>query len=89
MTYIAVRSSHIQGLDYDEKARELTVAFKDGAQYTFQEVPKDLANAFANSSSPGRFLASNVTGKFQVGRKSGPPPKKKRPAKPNVHKKYK
>lgn len=90
MAFKPVRSSMIAGIDYNESQKTLTVTFKNNnASYTYQGVPKEIAEGYLNSGSPGKFHSANVHNRYALAKVSGPPAKKVHPAKPNVHKKYK
>jgi hypothetical protein len=90
MAFKPLNSSMIAGVDYDSSTKELTVTFKNNSsKYTYQNVPQEVANGYLNTSSVGRYHASNVHNKYALAKVSGPPAKKVHPAKPNVHKKYK
>jgi KTSC domain len=83
MSFIQLHSSNIQGIDYDEKQKNLTVIFKNGASYTYQNVPKEVAEAYAKAPSPRKFQDAYIHGKYNVAAKSGPPPKKIHPPRHN------
>lgn len=68
-----VNSSTIAAIGYDPEARILQVNFKtkdgDGSPYTYADVPADLAWHLLNADSVGKFLASEIKGKFEYKRR--------------------
>ncbi len=57
---IAVVSSAIAQIGYEEMSRRLTVTFTTGKTYTYFDVPKDLHIGFMNSSSKGQFFNTHI-----------------------------
>lgn len=57
ITFVAVISSCIAGVSYNEQTQALYVAFKKGKLYVFHEVPQIEYTAFLNASSKGRYLS--------------------------------
>ena len=51
-----LNSSTVESGSYDEDTGELTVTFKRGARYRYSGVPADVAAAFFDAPSPGRFI---------------------------------
>lgn len=61
---IPLRSSAIASFDYDEDTRRLDVAFTNGRTYSHEDVPPEVVEEFAASSSPGRFYNQSVKGVY-------------------------
>ena len=57
---IRLRSSCIYAVDYSPETRSLRVWFHNNGTYTYFGVPLATYVRLLNSSSPGRFLASNI-----------------------------
>lgn len=65
---LPVSSSAFDGYHYDETTSTLTVAFKNGSTWTYDDVPIEKAVTFANSASPGAYFAARIRGLY-TGRK--------------------
>lgn len=65
---LPITSSAFEGYSYDPSTRHLTVAFKNGATWRYDDVPMERAEAFAGNASPGGYFASKIKGQY-VGRK--------------------
>lgn len=61
---IPVVSSNLEAVGYDEESRELSVRFHGGALYRYQDVPEDVYRGLLEAGSPGRFLNSDIKGKY-------------------------
>lgn len=57
-----VESSNISKIGYDTDA--LIVEYKSGARYKYEGVPKALYEEFLTADSKGRFMNSNIKGKY-------------------------
>lgn len=65
-------SSFLEGFDFelsepDDEFGTLTVYFKNGKEYVYEEVPWELVRDFKNSDSAGKFYSANIKGKFVEG----------------------
>ena len=65
MNRTAVQSSNIRSIGYDEKSQLLEVEFKNGRIYHYYDVPHQEYNGLMNASSHGRYLASEIIGKYR------------------------
>lgn len=63
---IPVSSSNIASVGHDSNTGDLYVDFLNGDTYVYSGVPAEVFEAFANSSSPGRFLHSNIKNQYLV-----------------------
>ncbi len=61
---VPVKSSNIAAVGYDTSG--LRVQFKDGATYVYAGVPADLHANLMGAESVGKFLASEIRGKFKA-----------------------
>ena len=50
------KTSWVQSFEYDESKQELTVTFRDGFTAHYPNITKDLATAFIEDESKGRFV---------------------------------
>lgn len=60
---IPVASSNIEAIGYAVDFRRLYVRFGDGAEYSYDSVPRAVYEAFLAAPSKGRFLWDVVRGK--------------------------
>ena len=58
-------SSQVESFRYDPAARVLSVTFKTGGEYHYDGVPQDVVDGFKKAESAGKFLSSNIKGKFK------------------------
>jgi hypothetical protein len=61
-------SSNIARYRYDEKARVLTVEFKNGGTYNYYDVPQGVFEQMKTAPSKGEFLARNIKGAYRYAR---------------------
>lgn len=63
-----VNSSNINSVGYDGARKVLEVEFKNGGVYQYDGVPQDLADAFVQADSLGRFLQTRIKPVFPMKR---------------------
>lgn len=56
--------SHIEAHDYSPETGHLTITFPGGRSYRYEGVDKETAAGLDGADSKGRYLASNIIGKF-------------------------
>jgi KTSC domain len=56
-------SSHIKATKYD--SGQMSIRFADGAEYTYENVPRQMHDALISSDSPGSFFHRHIKGKFR------------------------
>lgn len=61
---IAVRSSNIGEIGYDEADNALEILFTDGHVYLYTGVPKDVFLQFVSAPSKGKFFRENIRESF-------------------------
>lgn len=61
---IAVRSSKIEAVSYDDAAKRLTVHFLNGGSYVYHNVEHSTYAAFMAADSKGKFFHANIKGWF-------------------------
>lgn len=61
-----LKSSAVNGYAYDPQSRQLTVEFKSGGRYVYDDVPIERVTAFAGSASPGSFLAKKIQSQYRA-----------------------
>ena len=62
MKRISVESSAIASIGYDEDPETLEVEFAGGTVYPYLRVPADIAAAFVDADSRGKYFAEVVRG---------------------------
>jgi len=64
-----IDSSTMQGFGYDDETEHrvsrLTIIFKNGARYVYENVPRELVERFKDSESKGRFFALEIKNVFR------------------------
>jgi len=63
MQFHKLQSSSINSIAFNEKAKELTVIFKNNATYRYDGVSKEEYEQILNASSPGTKLKEITKGK--------------------------
>jgi lysyl-tRNA synthetase class 2 len=61
---IAVESSAIDTVAYNEETQVMTVKFDKGGTYEYAAVPKGVYDALMASDSKGQYFDGNIRGKF-------------------------
>ena len=61
-------SSNLARYKYDDKARVLTVEFKNGGSYNYYDVPQGVFEQMKSASSKGQFLAQNIKNTYRYAR---------------------
>lgn len=62
MELVAIESSMIQAVSYDEDDRTLLVLFNSGKAYRYFDVPQKLYKELLDAESRGRFMLDRVIG---------------------------
>lgn len=62
---IPVQSSHVGYLGYDKESQNLFVTFNDGATFRYGDVPEEVADAFLNADSVGKFYHSDIKNNYE------------------------
>jgi hypothetical protein len=68
MTWQPVASSTLAAVAYDASTRLLKLRFKGGAEYTYEAVPPETAEALLGASSAGAYFHNNIKGQFKTSR---------------------
>ncbi|SDG57741.1 KTSC domain-containing protein [Thalassobaculum litoreum] len=68
MTWMAVDSSTIARMDYDEPRRVLKIEFKNGTRYEYYDVPTNIFQQMKAAPSKGHFLAVSIKGRYRYAR---------------------
>lgn len=65
MNYQFSNSSMLQACSYNSEARELTVTFVNGRDYTYEDIEKEFYEALIGAPSPGKFFNAHKSGLTQ------------------------
>jgi hypothetical protein len=61
---VEVKSSQVKAIGYLEKSGVI-VKFSNDSEYLYKDVPKDVFDNLAKSESVGKFLSSNIKGRYE------------------------
>jgi hypothetical protein len=64
----AFESSNIESIRYDDETSTLEVRFLNGGVYQYFDVPEQVRRDFEQSDSKGKFLSSDIKGRFRYGK---------------------
>lgn len=68
MRRVAVNSSNIAEIGYDEGSRTLEILFRNGRVYQYFDVPAQEHRALMAAASHGQYLNRNIKGRFRYAR---------------------
>jgi len=57
-------SSQVKTIDYNESTKEMDVLFVVGKKYRYTAVPKEVFEKACDAESIGKFINSEIKGKF-------------------------
>ena len=63
--FTPAKSSNIAAIAYDRASQTLAITFKGGKTYTYANVPPHVHTAIEKADSIGKFVGSNIVGKFK------------------------
>ena len=63
-TYLPLYSSHIEKAAYETDTQDLTVTFKDGAEYVYRNVPQSVFDGLKKSRSAGEYFHRQIKGVY-------------------------
>ena len=66
--WTSINSSNLDSAMYEAEQHRLSIRFKNGSVYHYGEVPQDVADTLATSTSPGAFLANQIKGQYPTER---------------------
>lgn len=61
-------SSFIDSCHWDKDLCILTIMFKNGTEYKYSDVPKNVYDDFKTCDSAGQFFGKHIKGKFNEGK---------------------
>lgn len=62
---VEINSTNLKSASYNTETKVLTVTFKNGYIYEYYDFPWEIFVKFRNSDSQGRFLGSEINGKYK------------------------
>lgn len=62
---IPIESSNIEGAGYNNKTKQLWVAFKGNKVYRYDLVPRKLFEELLQAESKGKYLNEHIKGNFK------------------------
>jgi hypothetical protein len=62
---VAVNSTAIRSVGYDDKAQQLDIVLRESGAYRYSNVPTSVVMQFLASPSKGRFYGSNIKGQYE------------------------
>jgi hypothetical protein len=65
---VTIKSSNLQSATYFTEEEKLSVTFNNGSIYEYEKVPWAKFTKFRMSESQGKFLNSNINGKYKFKR---------------------
>ncbi len=63
-----IKSSNIKKTEYDTETKLMVCEFNNGLVYEYKDVPHAVYTKFRMSESQGKFLNSNINGKYKFKR---------------------
>ena len=64
MITTTLNSTFLQEATYDSSRRMLTVVFKNGRTYSYQNVDQSIFQGLINADSSSRFFGTQIRGRF-------------------------
>ncbi|QKT07315.1 KTSC domain-containing protein [Gordonia sp. X0973] len=68
MERIAVSSTNLNSVGYDEQSMTLEVEFKNGSLYQYFDVPAAAYQELVGASSVGRYFTQNIRNAYRYSR---------------------
>ena len=68
MKRIAVESSNLASVGYDEATKTLEIQFHSGGIYEYDDVEKEIYDDLMNAESKGRYFMSMIRGGYSYSR---------------------
>lgn len=59
-----LRSSALASAEYDGEEETLTIIFRNGREYTYEQVPQDIYDRLLQDPSPGRFYLTYIKDQY-------------------------
>ena len=62
---VDIKSSNLKSASYDTESKTLTITFQNGSIYEYYEFPWEKFVKFRTSESQGKFLNTDINGKYK------------------------
>jgi hypothetical protein len=62
--FTRLQSSALQGADYDPDTSQLTISFRSGKSYTFENVPERVFTELQDAASPGAYFHQYIKDQY-------------------------
>ena len=68
MKRIAVESSNLASVGFDEATKTLEIQFHSGGIYEYDDVEKEIYDELMNAESKGRYFMGQIRGEYDFSR---------------------
>lgn len=58
-------SDHLESAGYDEETQVLDIVFRDGGGYSYDAVPKNVADGLFSAASPSWYFRNMIKGRYR------------------------
>lgn len=66
MKHLAIESTSIRSVGYDEATKTLEVTFRSGLTYQYKGVPEATFRSLVTAESAGKYFAQNIKDEYAV-----------------------
>ncbi len=60
-----LKSSNLDGYDYNQSTKELEITFKNGTTYKYKDVDPTVITGLLDAPSSGSYFAQNIKGNYK------------------------
>lgn len=71
--FLTEKSSNLQLVRYNESTSTLSVVFRNGGEYEYENVPEKVYEELTHADSAGKYFIANVRNAFPCKKVSGAP----------------
>lgn len=71
--FLTEKSSNLNLVRYNEGTKTLSVVFRNGGEYEYENVPEKIYEELIHAESAGKYFIANVRNAFPCKKVSGPP----------------
>ncbi len=64
VAFVPVESSVFDGAKYEAAEQRMTLRFKNGSEYVYEQVPAAVYESLVSASSPGAYYNAHIKGQF-------------------------
>lgn len=62
---VVIESSNINGANYHTETKVLTITFKNGSIYEYEDIPWEVFTKFRMNESQGKYFNANISKKYK------------------------